>query len=55
MKLYLAATAPSNEGTERIPLLQIPNRLLSFHHIVKKALSADIVFQNIMRSKNENK
>ena len=58
MKIYLASTAPGNEGCEEIPHMILPFRLLSYYHIIKKVLSVDKVFYSIIKDKehkDENK
>jgi hypothetical protein len=56
MKIYLASTAPGNEGSEERERLDISKRLLSYHHIKEKILVSDKVFQAIIREDRiENK
>ena len=58
MKIYLASTAPGNEGCEENPYIVLPFRLLSYYHIVKKMLSVHKVLYSIITDKdhkNENK
>ena len=51
MRIYLAATAPGSEGKGKI--LDVPRRLLSYHHIITNQLQCNEVFELIMGVKNE--
>ena len=53
MKIYLATTAPGNEGREK--MLNIPNRLLSYYHIVDNAFSCRDILRHIQRGWRKNK
>jgi len=58
MRIYLASTGPSNETHRKGGMLPIANRLLSYYHIVTKALDNDKVFEAIKKleeEKNEGK
>lgn len=49
MKIYLASTAPGNEGGGY--MITTPNRLLSYYHVLKKEFYVDEVFDLIIEKK----
>jgi hypothetical protein len=53
MRIYLASTGPSNEANRERGMLPINHRLLSYYHIVTKALDNDKVFEAIRRLEEE--
>lgn len=58
MKLYLASTAPGHEGNEVLPAIKtptIPNRLLSYHHVIINAFGSNFTFKELIRRRNESK
>jgi hypothetical protein len=58
MRIYLASTGPGNETHRERGMLPIHHRLLSYYHIVTKALGNDKVFEAIKKleeEKNEGK
>jgi len=54
MKIYLASTAPGNEGGKGLLSLSIPKRLLSYHHIAHKILVSHIIFEAIKTKRRTN-
>jgi hypothetical protein len=48
MKIYLAATAPTHEGTNKLKSLDIHHRLLSYYLISIKTLGCAVVFGAIV-------
>lgn len=52
MKVYLASGAPGNETVQKLGMLPIKKRLLSYFHIISNQLENNNVFNAI---KNENK
>jgi len=51
MKIYLATTAPGNEAWRERGMLNIPRRLLSYYHIIKKQFECDHVFKTVQKEK----
>jgi len=55
MKIYLATSAPGNESQRERGMLNIPERLLSYYHIIFKQFECHKIFKIIRREKkNEN-
>lgn len=54
MKIYLASTAPGHEGKEpKLSLKNIHRRLLSYHHILFKMFTSQVVFESIIKEKTD--
>jgi len=55
MKIYLATSAPGNESWRGRGMLDIPERLLSYYHILFKQFECHKIFKIIKKEKrNEN-
>lgn len=51
MKIYLATTAPGNEQWRERGMLDIPQRLLSYYHILKNQFECWDVMKVIIKEK----